>query len=549
MTLAGRRGGGGRHGRCRLLAGILGALLGASRLAAGSATFTSSGTWTVPASVASVNVLVVAGGGAGSGNAGGGGGAGGVIHNTAYAVTPGATITVTVGAGGTVVSGYGNNGGNSSFGSLTAIGGGAGGTYSYGGASGGSGGGGGSGESGDLAAGAGGAGTSGQGYAGAHGQLGDTGGSPTPDVGGGGGGSGGYGTIDGGGGTYTVHFGTAYAAGGGGGGCPDGGTPGGGAGAGDGASGNASGGAAAPNSGSGGGGGGGYAGNAGGAGGSGIVIVTWVTPIPSITSSLAVAAKQNESINYTIAATGLPSSYAATDLPAGLSVNTSTGAITGHVTQTGTITSTITATNAYGHDTRNLVWTVQAASITASGGVSPLSIFIGDSVTLVRAGTTNFPFGWTENVIWRPVSGAEVLGNLGLGQMDYTPADGIGTYWYQFRVVDIYANYFDQWLSFEVTEAVLPPTSVSVTGSGSYSVSLGWSGADAAAGINHYNVYRDGSLIGSTTGTTYTDSTAAPGTAYGYTIKTVDNHGALSAASGAANVTTTASLEIFTPLP
>jgi fibronectin type 3 domain-containing protein len=170
-------------------------------------------------------------------------------------------------------------------------------------------------------------------------------------------------------------------------------------------------------------------------------------------------------------------------------------------------------------------------------------------VTLTRAGTTNFTFAWTENVVWRPVSGAEVLGNMAMGSMSYTPADGTGTYWYQFRVVDIYSNAADQWISFVVTDSVTAPTTVSVTSSGSYAVSLSWSGATAAVGINHYNVYRNGSLIGNTTGTTYTDSTAAPGTAYGYTIKAVDNHGALSSASSAANVTTATSLEIFTPLP
>jgi chitodextrinase len=78
---------------------------------------------------------------------------------------------------------------------------------------------------------------------------------------------------------------------------------------------------------------------------------------------------------------------------------------------------------------------------------------------------------------------------------------------------------------------------------------LSWSGASAAAGINHYNVYRNGSLVGTAAGTTYTDSTALPGTAYSYTVKTVDNSSGLSAASAAASATTALSLEIFTPLP
>jgi hypothetical protein len=101
-----------------------------------------------------VEVLVVAGGGGGGARHAGGGGGGGVIHNRNFAVTPGSAITVTVGAGGigdgrpgngaTGASGaVGTNGGNSVFGSLTAIGGGVGASYSVrtSGVSGGSGGG------------------------------------------------------------------------------------------------------------------------------------------------------------------------------------------------------------------------------------------------------------------------------------------------------------------------------------------------------------------------------------------------------------------------
>jgi hypothetical protein len=76
-----------------------------------------------------VEVLVVAGGGGGGGYHGGGGGGGGVIYSSSHSITPGSAITATVGAGGdapTSSSNTGNPGGNSVFGALTAIGGGAG---------------------------------------------------------------------------------------------------------------------------------------------------------------------------------------------------------------------------------------------------------------------------------------------------------------------------------------------------------------------------------------------------------------------------------------
>jgi hypothetical protein len=276
--------------------------------------------------------------------------------------------------------------------------------------------------------------------------------------------------------------------------------------------------------------------------------ISAATAAPTITSSLTASANERQSVSYTITATSSPTSYGASGLPTGLSVNTSTGAITGTVTQTGTVNSTITATNAHGTDSKTLVWTITAASITANGSISPTSVVLGNSVTLTRAATTNFGLGWTENVIWRPVSGPQTLGNLGLGTMSYTAADGPGTYTYQFRVVDIYSNYVDQWLTLTVTEPVTPPTTVTVTGTGSYSVSLSWSGATATAGINHYNIYRDGTLIGNTTGTTYTDTTAAPGTTYSYKIKTVDNNSVLSSFSSATGATTATSFDFFTPL-
>ena len=63
--------------------------------------FTSSGTFAVPSGTSSLDaVLVVAGGGGGGTDHGGGGGAGGLVFMPGYPVTPGGTITVTVGCGG-----------------------------------------------------------------------------------------------------------------------------------------------------------------------------------------------------------------------------------------------------------------------------------------------------------------------------------------------------------------------------------------------------------------------------------------------------------------
>jgi hypothetical protein len=230
-----------------------------------------------------VEVLVVAGGGSGGGSTGGGGGAGGLIYNSAYQITNAAAITVTVGAGGAGVpqTTVGNDGSNSVFGALTAIGGGGGGmTNGSGGAIGRNGGSGGGGAHySSMNFGTPGTGTPGQGFNGGNGSAGDQNSFP----GGGGGGAGQPGgdptfskSGNGGNGlTFSISgTSTTYAGGGGGGSSSNGGNGGTGGGA-AGTSNGTAGGTATTNTGGGGGGGWFYSGGSGGAGGSGIVIVRY----------------------------------------------------------------------------------------------------------------------------------------------------------------------------------------------------------------------------------------------------------------------------------
>jgi uncharacterized repeat protein (TIGR02543 family) len=99
-------------------------------------TFASIGNcdWTVPAGVTSVRVLVVGGGSSGGAGVAGvwwpqGGGGGAVVANSTFSVIPSAVVAVSVGAGGAAINTQGatstsvNNGGQSSFATITANGG------------------------------------------------------------------------------------------------------------------------------------------------------------------------------------------------------------------------------------------------------------------------------------------------------------------------------------------------------------------------------------------------------------------------------------------
>ena len=123
----------GSAGQALISAGASAAAVWAAPKSAFMEVFTATTTWTVPAGVTNVKVTVIGGGGAGGGGTttgstqiGAGGGAGGCAIES-VAVTPGDSITITVGNGGTGGTGTGGSGTSSSFGAFCSATGGTGG--------------------------------------------------------------------------------------------------------------------------------------------------------------------------------------------------------------------------------------------------------------------------------------------------------------------------------------------------------------------------------------------------------------------------------------
>ncbi|MFJ5033904.1 PHB depolymerase family esterase [Streptomyces sp. NPDC088560] len=88
------------------------------------------------------------------------------------------------------------------------------------------------------------------------------------------------------------------------------------------------------------------------------------------------------------------------------------------------------------------------------------------------------------------------------------------------------------------TGSLPAPSGLTVTGTTDTGASLSWNSVSGAAS---YNVYRDGTKVGSATGTTYTDTGLSAGTTYGYTVAAVDSSGAVGASSVSVTATTTGS--------
>ncbi len=119
-------------------------------------------------------------------------------------------------------------------------------------------------------------------------------------------------------------------------------------------------------------------------------IVSGVRPAttPVINSSLTASGTYGTAIStYTITATNTPTSYNATNLPPGLSINTGNGQITGTPTAaalTGSPYSvTISATNGGGTGTATLVFTINKAVITVSGVTASSKVYDGTTTASV----------------------------------------------------------------------------------------------------------------------------------------------------------------------
>lgn len=388
-------------------------------------TITSDCSWTVPNGVTSIDLIVVGGGGGGGANAGGGGGGGGVLIQAGHAVTAGDVWAATIGAGGAGGSGGGGNGSGGTQSKLLK----GGSALNAQGGNGGGGGGGGGGSSGT--------GTN---------SLNAGGAGDGANAGGGGGGSGsvgaafGAGAAGGNGTTWTAN-GVAYGGGGGGGanGTSAGsGTAGGGSGStsGIGSTGTAN---------RGGGGGGGGPAFDGGAGSDGIILVNYAGSSPTITTTVLNDATVGQAYSATLAASGGSGVFTAWalstgTLPTGLSLDSTSGVISGTPTAAGQSTFSVRATDSAGTQTaaRSLTLTVLApakpvvttsslpdgtvgsaytASLSASGGSGTFTTWALSSGSL--------PSGLSINASTGTISGTPT--SSGTQQVAVTVTDSAGT--------------------------------------------------------------------------------------------------------------------------
>jgi hypothetical protein len=157
---------------------------------------------------------------------------------------------------------------------------------------------------------------------------------------------------------------------------------------------------------------------------------------PVISSSLTATATVGSAFSYQITASGSPTSFGAEALPAGLILNSTTGAITGTPTGAGTSNVTISATNSAGTGSATLVITVNpsasapviSSSLTQSGTVgSAFSYQISASGTPTSYGATGLPAGLSLNTTTGAITGTPTVAGTSNVSISATNSSGTGT--------------------------------------------------------------------------------------------------------------------------
>ena len=157
---------------------------------------------------------------------------------------------------------------------------------------------------------------------------------------------------------------------------------------------------------------------------------------PVISSSLTATGTVGTPFSYQITASGSPTSFGAATLPAGLILNSTSGAITGTPTGAGTSNVTISATNSAGTGSATLVITVNPSAsapvisspLTQSGTVgSAFSYQISASGTPTSYGGTGLPAGLSLNTTTGAITGTPTVAGTSNVSISATNSSGTGT--------------------------------------------------------------------------------------------------------------------------
>jgi len=245
---------------------------------------------------------------------------------------------------------------------------------------------------------------------------------------------------------------------------------------------------------------------------------TFAVGSPEINSATSAIATVGSAFNFNVTATGSATTFAATNLPAGLSIDPTTGIITGTPTTVGKNVVLLEATNSNGTGKSALV--IDVISDQTPIAITNLAINSANSIIkLSWAATANTTSYTVKRSLTAGGPYTAIQANItGTTFVDPTPAYEVSNYY----VVTALVGTTESAVSNEVFGSVPPavPTNV-VAVSDNGKVNLTWSVADGASTYKIKRATTSGgpyTEIGTVSTTSYVDNTVTDGTAYYYVI-------------------------------
>ncbi|SHN43918.1 cellulose binding domain-containing protein [Chitinophaga sp. CF418] len=240
---------------------------------------------------------------------------------------------------------------------------------------------------------------------------------------------------------------------------------------------------------------------------------------PVISSATADTAMLGAAFSYAISASPAATSFSATGLPTGLSIDSTSGIISGTPGATGTFPVTLNAANTSGSGSAILMLQV-VSNVPPASPASPALAAETDSTIRISWSPSA---GATSYTVKRSLTAGGPYASIVSGVTGTSYLDAMAYPGHNYYVVTASAGAQEGAASAEVT-LQLPPTipSVPAVENASGKVSLSWS---VAEGADTYNVKRSAvrggpytTIATGLTATQYTDSTVANGSYYYYVI-------------------------------
>lgn len=279
------------------------------------------------------------------------------------------------------------------------------------------------------------------------------------------------------------------------------------------------------------------------------------TQAPSVPTGLAATAVSGTTISLTwtastdnVGVTGYKIYRGGTQIGTSTTASYSDTTCASYTTYTYTVSAYDAASNNSAQSTSAsaTTWDTTAPSVPtnlAGNAVSPTQVNLTWTASTDNVGVTGYK-------IFR---GGVQIGTSATASYSDTTCTSGNTYSYQVSAYDARSNESAKCTAVNVTtpDTIAPstPTNLSATAISQVQINLAWTASTDNVGVTGYKIFRDGSQIGTSATTSYTDPTCESYTTYTYTVSAYDAAGNNSALSNSANATTTPYTDIVVDNP